>query len=113
MTTNVLLIIIVVLLALGLFVQLLVLLAIFGLPEQLVDLFFDSTKVSFIPKEMTTVDVVDVDTGQAEQATKFKGFGNSKKSKRSKGIWSRKADKTSTEAAETKVETTDVGGKDQ
>lgn len=114
MTTNVLLIIIIVLLALGLFVQLLQFLAIFGIPERLVDSFLDFfPEGAFDSEEATTVDVVEVASDEPEQPTKFKGFGKSKKSKGSKRRWSRQANKTSREAAETKVEITDVESKDK
>jgi hypothetical protein len=89
MTTNVLLIIIIVLLALGLFLQLFQFLALYLLPARLVDLFFDPfAEGTFEREEKTTV---DVDTGKRERSPKSKGFSNSQKSKRS---WSRKADKT-------------------
>jgi hypothetical protein len=99
MTTNVLLIIIIVLLALGLFFQFFQFLALFLLPERLVDSFFDSFAEGMFEREEKTT--VDVETDKQERPPKFKGFGNSQKSKRS---WSRRADKTSTETAETKVE---------
>lgn len=99
MTTNVLLIIIIVLLALGLFFQFFQLLALLFLPERLVDSFFDSFAEGVFERgEKTTV---EVETDKRERPSKFKGFGNSQKSKRS---WSRRANKTSPETAETKVE---------
>ena len=104
MSTNILLIIIIVLLALGLFVQVLQFVAIFSIPDQLIDLFLDSTEAMFNPNETTTVDVVNVDTREQKQSKKFKGFDNSKKSKGLKRKWSRRVNKTSTEATETETE---------
>jgi len=104
MSTNILLSIIIVLLALGLFVQVLQFVAILSIPDQLIDLFLDSTEAMFNPNQTTTVDIVNVDTREQEQQTNSKGFDNSKKSKRLKRKWSRRANKTSTEATETEVE---------
>jgi flagellar basal body-associated protein FliL len=99
MTTNVLLIIIIVLLALGLFFQFFQFLALFLLPDRLVDSFLDFFAEDIFERDEKTT--VNVETGKRERPPNFKGFGNSQKSKRS---WSRRADKTSTETAETKVE---------
>lgn len=109
MTTNVLLIIIIVLLVLSFFFQLLQFVAIYTLPERLVDSFLDFFTGGESDSEAgTIIDLVDVAPGQRSHPTNLKGFGNSKKSKQSKRSWSRRADQTSKEASQTKVETTDA-----
>ncbi len=97
MNTNVLLIIIIVLLALGLLVQFLQLILIFSFPAQLLNLFLDSTEDLFNPNEATGVDVIDVELSDQSQPTNSKGFGYSKKSKRSKRKWGGRTNKTSTD----------------
>ena len=107
MNTNVLLIIIIVLLALGLLVQFLQLILIFSFPAQLLNLLIDSTEDLFNPNEATGVELIDVNISDPSQQTNAKGFGSSKQSKRSKRKWVGRINKTSTEASGAKVEIID------
>ena len=107
MNTTILLIVIIVLLALGLFIQFLQLIVIFSLPDLLLDLFVDSIEALIHPNKVTSVDIVDVDISDQSQQTNSnsKGFGKSEKSKRSKRKWIGKTNKISTGVDEAKVET--------
>ena len=102
MNTNILLIVIIVLLALGLLVQLLQLIVIFSFPAQILDLFQDSLEALFETNETTGADIIDVVIREPSQPTSSKGFGKSQKSKRSKRKWDGRTNHTSTDASTVK-----------
>ena len=84
MNTNILLIIIIVLLVLGLFLQVLQLAAIAWLPNQLIDSFINSTEDLLDSDQETEddVNVVKVNPANESEQKNFKGFSKSSKSKR-------------------------------
>jgi hypothetical protein len=100
--TNILLIVIIVLLALGLLVQLLQLIVIFSFPAQILNLFQDFLEALLESNETTGADIIDVVIREPSQPTSSKGFGKSEKSKGSKRKWVGKTNQTSTDASPAK-----------
>jgi hypothetical protein len=100
--SNILLIIIIVLLALGLLVQLLQLIVIFSFPAQILDLVQDSLEALFEPNEASGSDIIDVVIREPSPPTTAKGLGKSKKSKGSKRKWVGRTNQTSTDVSPAK-----------
>lgn len=102
MSVNILLIIIIVLLVLGLILQIFQFLAIMTLPDNLLDAFLDSSNL--------VSDVIDVEAKEPSFQPKPRGFGKSKRKKRTKQSASNTDPKIPTEDSAAIVVETEIVG---